>query len=158
MKGTSVLVATWDRDPIRTAPRNRVCAHEDCGTLLSVYNPSAFCCLHDAAEAAVPDGFCRCTVCGTVLPWTPAYFHRDPAKGGPGLRRACKACRNHVNRKQRPLAPMPESKRCPHCGKTKRLDGHNWYGNKDGSHWASWCKVCSSAAARERWRAKSAAL
>jgi hypothetical protein len=157
MMGTSVLVPTWDRDPVRTSPRGRVCACDGCATRLSVYNPSPFCALHNGGEdAPAPAGYCRCRECGRVLPWTAEFFHRDGRKGSTPLHRACKDCRNHHNRTEKVRAPLPESKRCPHCGKTKKLTAQFWYGSPTATTgFASWCKVCASAAARDRWRAKA---
>ena len=58
---------------LRTYARGRVCAAADCATVLSVYNDSAFCALHDRALAGRPRRALHpareraCDHCGTVF-------------------------------------------------------------------------------------------
>jgi len=166
VKGYSIV--TIARDPAPTYPAGRTCAHDGCGTMLSVYNPAPYCALHESehegeheGEDRVPDGYRRCRVCGRVLPATSEHFHRVGRNRRTGeayansLHTACKACRNHRNRRDKPLAPPPEHKRCPKCGIDKRLDRHNFYWNTYSSSYSSWCKVCTRDAARIRARLKS---
>ncbi len=58
---------------MRTYARGRVCAAAGCATVLSVYNGSAFCALHDRALASRPRRALHpareraCDHCGTVF-------------------------------------------------------------------------------------------
>lgn len=156
MKASRILTG----EPVcHKAAQGRVCAAPGCGTILSVYNTSPFCSLHDdTEELPVPDGYCRCRSCGRVLPWTAEFFHRDGSRRSREFQRACKTCRNHHNRTTTLHAPSRVEKRCPHCGKTKVLNANYWYpnpSNRDG--FGSWCKVCHRDSARERERARAAA-
>ncbi len=54
--------------PVATSPRGRVCAHEGCATILSVYNHSAFCGLHEPEDGEVTEGTKQCSLCLRVLP------------------------------------------------------------------------------------------
>ena len=38
--------------PVRVRPRGRRCAKEECATILSIYNPTNYCCLHQGPGAA----------------------------------------------------------------------------------------------------------
>ena len=59
---------SMEQYPRPTSPRGRVCAHDGCTTILSVYNHSAFCCLHGPEDAEVPEGCKQCSLCRRVLP------------------------------------------------------------------------------------------
>jgi hypothetical protein len=39
---------------VASFPRGRVCAAEDCDTILSTYNPSAYCAIHEVRAASRP--------------------------------------------------------------------------------------------------------
>ena len=52
--------------------RDRTCAADNCGTRLSIYNPSAFCALHDHGRAA-PDETSRPAIHKAVMERRCAY-------------------------------------------------------------------------------------
>lgn len=159
LHASKMPTATFDQPKRRTMPRNRTCAAEDCGTRLSVYNPTPFCCLHGGLERTAPvvDGYARCRVCCRVLPATTDYFHRQR---GESLHKACKDCRNLYKRgHDYRTKPDADEKTCPRCGKTKPLNSDYWYCRDDTRHmgWSSRCRACMKRAARERARELAAA-
>ncbi len=59
---------------VRSYQSGRVCAHSECGTILSIYNPARFCTVHAAAAAGGrrrgsprPIREVACEQCGTVF-------------------------------------------------------------------------------------------
>jgi predicted nucleic acid-binding Zn ribbon protein len=61
-------------DRVRSYQSGRVCTHADCGTILSIYNPSRFCTVHAGLAAggrrrgaARPRREIACEQCGTVF-------------------------------------------------------------------------------------------
>jgi hypothetical protein len=162
----TLLTSAYEGRPARAMRAGRVCAREDCGTVLSVYNRQPFCGVHaDDDDNVVPEGCCRCTKCGQVLEWTSEFFHRSPNGGPAKLHRSCKECRNSRGAHDRDKAARervpPGSKHCPRCGKDKRLNLQWWYQNNSGAEcgrWSSWCKQCitdrNHDAARDARQAK----
>lgn len=160
MKGTTLPVPTWDAPVRRTLPPGRTCAHDGCGTRLSIYNPTPFCCLHGGLDRTGPvaDGYQRCRVCCRILPATSDYFHRHGSKRGTGLYKACKDCRNLWKRDHAYVKPDAGTKTCRHCGRTKPLNADFWYPRQDHERcsWSSRCRACAKRAARVRARAVAA--
>lgn len=84
--------------PVETSER-RICAHEGCETVLSMYNPEKFCALHDVAEIPTRRGERKlCPKCRGRKPLT--EFRKDSARRG-GVRATCKDCDNERQRRYR---------------------------------------------------------
>jgi hypothetical protein len=68
--------------PIAQSAPGRVCAEAGCGTILSIYNHSEFCDLHQPADSdTLPDGYRECSRCRTVLPLS-AFKAKSKEKDG----------------------------------------------------------------------------
>ena len=96
--------------PTRTYDGGRVCAHEGCGTVLSRYNPDAYCDVHEdeqydprtLAMDYTEDGKRPCSKCGRLLVCNRRSFYNDP-NSKDGLSAECIDCLN-PERHERDLA------------------------------------------------------
>ena len=87
--------------PVRTYGRGRVCARQGCGTVLSEYNPDAYCDPHtddqytSLLHECTDEGFWVCPGCGRELPPDLRYWRSDPScKDGSAA--ACKKCEREM--------------------------------------------------------------
>ena len=83
--------------PCRTHGKGRVCGHPGCETIVSQYNPSDYCGVHDRLHAVRFDidsllfTTKRCPVCERHLPANSNHWHRD-AREEDGFKNVCSRC------------------------------------------------------------------
>lgn len=126
----------------KTYPRGRVCAHEGCTTVLSVYNPEGHCATHRPDTGLTYHGysFAICTQCEEVVP-----------AGSVSTAGRCPRC-SGVRRR---IEPRPDywdghKVKCPVCGKARDLTHANWSMRSEGTRTYQ-CRVCERAARRRRY-------
>jgi hypothetical protein len=84
-----------DSQHLETYPKGRRCKHENCITVLSVYNPSEYCMTHEPEEDPMTYGgftFRICARCEVVKDI------RDYEKIGDGRDTLCKGCRQIIDK------------------------------------------------------------
>lgn len=106
----------------------------------------------------------QCTKCGTIYPWSAAYFDRRPSRPI-GLASHCKKCNNQRQReayRRKPKQPrlklvssVPSHQTCTRCCVEYPATSQyfNW-NPKMYSGLTSWCRECYREVARERMRTR----
>lgn len=115
---------------VRTYPAGRTCAHDGCGTVLSVYNPTTYCGAHEPEPDWCYDRwkFALCRICGSLI-----EIKRHRVAG-----EFCRACIPEARRRERRQA---EYKTCGGCGEVKHVHAFGVDNTKpDGRR--NLCKPC----------------
>jgi hypothetical protein len=140
-------------DPVTTYPAGRVCACPECETVLSVYNPSGYCGLHQPEPDMHYCGmaFKVCQSCGLVQ--QARSFLKAPADG----KVICRKCQSEQEIAARKAASEPTHKACPKCGEVKPITSHFWVmrTTSDGRQVPhSRCRACKSRSDAARYAAR----